>query len=307
MIKLTGIVQIVCLFFFLLAILAWCDLIAGKAHSYGKVIICEILALLTFEYAVILPVILLSLNYFLVPDKKARRYFLARHIIPLILISGVIFLLLLSGQNSSHAVQMRIADPFSKLPPKLLSLLRMFFVPLLVWEKGFWGMGIFDGRIARFIVLLIFTGSLGAVSVAGGTWKKREKAIPFPVLGFLIGWIGITVLPYMFQALTFEHATRCLYFPMVGFSILVGGFLSLLMNSEGKYAAVRGFIGVISLTYILGINIVGTAFHYRRYEEYLSEHKSANYSGRMKELFDAQHNYHARFTQDFHLAENDKK
>jgi hypothetical protein len=83
--------------------------------------------------------------------------------------------------------------------------------------------------------------------------------------------------------LTFEHATRYLYFPMVGFSVWFA-FLAGTVGRAAVSSASRLGLG-LAFVYLLGLNLLSTSFHYQRYQNYQRDHPESSFSKQVLDLF----------------------
>jgi len=281
--KLTGLATILCLFFFLLATITWVKLLRGDLKLYFTVVLFQIAALSAFEMAIVFPLVAFCLTIFLVTDPEKRKLILLWFVIPLFLFVGIAFFLISKHFFFSTGFYAKISSPFGFIP-KLFSLLRMLIFPLLTWDKGLLPFGFFDLKIVRlfpivfFIVLFIFF-------LQKKGWRFFVEEPTQPVVFVLLAWIGITVLPYVAQSLTFEHATRCLYFPMVGFSIIFGIAIAPFFKKNHGCIIGSYLFSLFFLFYLFTLNIFSTSYHYKRYKKYFTEHAREDYTSQVHALF----------------------
>ena len=274
-----------CFLFFILALLSWIQFIReGHPEDFLKTCLFQALAQLNCEAALVFPLLAL-LTALLLKPKETRQTQLLFYGFLLILLDGLMAFYLLN--NFFHApggVQTQWISAAGALNflPKFLSLLKMFFQPLWIPEKGFLTVSSHWENLFRLLPLLgctalllfILRGKKPAVFIG-------ELRCPLVLIGFF--WIGVTVLPFLPGRATFEHITRYMYFPMAGFCLIFGAFMSRLFKLI-RPSAGKSFLCLILLGYIFGLNALTTSFHLGRYKLYMSDH--TQYQKKIIELFE---------------------
>ena len=274
-----------CLFFFILAFLAWIDFIERRQTSaFIKSCLFQTLSLLNCEVAFVLPLLAIE-AVFLLGRKELRPAVLKYYWPVLALLNVLVFLYLLSDFFISPRKQWLSVHGALNIIPKFLSLLKMFFQPLFIPDKGFLPIpGPWENAfrlaplwIAAFILIFFLRGK-----------KKAPLLEPAntPLIRMACGWIIITVLPYLGTSATFEHTTRYMYFPMVGFSLIFGVFAAGFFKTM-RSANSRGgiFWGLVLLGYVLALNAAGTSYHFERYKRYMLENPENDCREKILALF----------------------
>jgi len=161
----------------------------------------------------------------------------------------------------------------------------LFIRPLLLPEKGFLPQTFIPETFLRLLPAALLLIPLIVFLSRKGRFKLWREGIPKRVYGFSLAWMGITALPFMFHALLFEHASRYLYFPGVGFSILAGFFGARFFEICRLESSRNGLVlGLGILVYVLILNGYSSAYHFQRYKDFTNEVKWADYSERVREL-----------------------
>ncbi len=168
----------------------------------------------------------------------------------------------------------------------------MFIIPLLVWENGFFTSPFLNHKFIRFLPLaIVFTFTLVTLSKTQ-IRKTFISAIPVSLVGFCLVWIIVTILPHMPHPLMFEHATRYLLFPMVGFSVLFGVIFAAFLNTAKDRWGTAGLVLTqVLFLYIVLLNLAHFPYHYGRYQAFLREHPKYNYSDRVLALMNSNHEH----------------
>lgn len=168
---------------------------------------------------------------------------------------------------------------------KIVSLIEMLIRPLFLPEKGFLSPAFLPETLLRLLPAALLLIPLLIFLSRKGRFKLWREGIPKRVYGFSLAWMGITVLPFMLDARLFEHVSRYLYFPGVGFSILAGfcgaRFFEICRLESSKSGLV---LGSVTLLYVLILNAYSNAYHFQRYKDYANKVQWADYSERVREL-----------------------
>jgi len=258
------------LFFFLLGIDAYIDLMNhGRKRAFIKLHLFQVLALLSYEVSIVLPLMAYFLLWHYIEEPKKRLRIFMLTIPSLILTASVVFLFI--SKDFAVTQQAQSKASFAGLAlffPRLASLARMFLGSLFIPDKNFLFLDIFNNPVVRIAPLILCTATLAVLWLTRNGIRK-ELFIPKKIVAICLGWIVIAILPHMGNQLTFEHTTRHLYFAMVGFSILFGAFAhNFLRVLRSICPSTAGLIFGTILTYILTLNLLTTADHYEQYGQY---------------------------------------
>lgn len=276
----------VCLFFFLLALGSWLEFIHRRTpFTFLKSALFIAIALLNSETAFVFPFLAFFFTWRLAP-KEIRNPALLFHLALLAALVGLISFYLLNDFFHSPDRSMLFSIPaLLNIFPKIASLFKMLFQPLFIPEKGLLAFAGAHETPLRFLPLLI----LMAMFFFLFKNKKTEDILQTfrsPVLRLGVGWILITVLPYLSNPTPFEHATRYMYFPMAGFSLMAGifiaGFFKTMRVSNSRAGL---FCGILILGYILAINLASYSHHFQGYRQLIDENPEENYESRIVALF----------------------
>ncbi len=276
------------LFLFSGALLSWILFLrTGKAWAIGSVWGLQILSLLFAEEVVTFPLIGSLVTWKLVPERAKRNRLIFRHLLPIFLLSGVVLCFLLSSflQSPVERVARVSFSALWLIPEKLRSLVEMLTRPLFVPEKGLLHENPSWDTVLRLAPL---AGILGAgwffLGRRGGI-QRFFYEIPKRELLFSLAWVGIAVLPFLLQPLSFEHASRFLYFPLLGFAFTFGMVVDSLWRTSGTSGAWKGriFLAVV-LVYIFALNLNNTAYQFERYRRELQGRSEADYTEEVRTI-----------------------
>ncbi|MBI3306878.1 MAG: hypothetical protein HYZ84_03625 [Candidatus Omnitrophica bacterium] len=286
LIKATDTMQLTALLFFLLAVSSWFDLIRGNARAWWKVILFQTLSLLNYEVALFFPVLAAFLVWVQKPKTENPSKIFLRFILPLFIFDLLLVLFLMQDFGAAHTFHEKISlGTAGFMIPKTLSLIRMLIIPLLTWDKGLLPGSFLNQDWVRLAPAVLFSGVFAVLLMRGKGKKSFSKLIPHSIVYACAGWIAIMILPHMLHPLPFQHATRYLLFPMAGFSILFGVFAGALFEIiQNRYAKIGSLFCVLFMVYILGLNLLGSAYQYRRYQEYFQEHPKEDFSAQVHQL-----------------------
>lgn len=275
--------RVLCVFLLLSAALSWIEFLRSRRPVFFMgAILFQILSLLTMEDAVVFPALALLLTFLIAPNGEERKKTLFGYLALLMLVGVAVPYFLLSEFFSSPLAFEKLSSP-NLLPGHLASLLRMFFVPLLIPDKGFFPAGPVPEDIFRLAPFFLFSLFLFFFLLQKEWIKFLWKDLPRPLMLISIGWIGIATLPFLFQALTFEHANRYLYAPMAGFCLIFGVLMDRLMRLARLRLPKAGTVFFsITLIYILGLNLASTVYQYRRYIRHIGQEKEFHFYDRVK-------------------------
>src|SRR3989338_1051313 len=239
--------------------------------------------------AVVFPLFVLFLTCIYVDDKKKRRNLLLKYVSPLVIIQvAYVIISFLDSRMMKLFCNKITADVFLLFIPRLISLIHALAVPLLVPDKGYFASGIMGNYFVRFLPALIFSSYVLFLLLGKGGWNKMSKMIFTKNIAVPACLVAISIIPFMANKLMFEHTTRYLYLPMVGFSIVFGvlgeAFMSLV---RAVYSRQTYFVCVAILVYIFTMNIFNTSFHFQRYQQYLVEHPDCSFNGQVNKIFEA--------------------
>src|SRR3989338_3612626 len=275
------------LLFSLLGIHAWMDLLAGVRYSYAKTLFFLALSLLSYEAGMVFPLLAILLTWLYVPGAEERKTVVLKFVMPMVLITiSLVCFLLYDFSLTRDFTEKFSAQALHLLPLKLLSLVNMLLGSLFMPANILLILKTLDYRLTRILPILL-CGSFGVV------FLMRKKLLTHYFYGIsprLItlggGWIGVSVLPYLATQWTFEHASRYLYFATVGFCMVFGVFAGRVwyLVDKAHSRTARIFCASV-LCYLLGQNVLSTAFHYERYQQYLLKHPRVCYNEQVRSLF----------------------
>ena len=270
MVTLSSTTRVVCLFVSLLAVCAWLNFLkTRRAGIYLGVVLLQTLALFSHEDALMFPVIAALF---------ARNL---RVTLPLFLTQGAAALFTLRFFIFSPHLANRFVPSNLELGPKMLSFIELLFRPLLVPEKNF-----SPSPLLRLIPAVIVVGGALIFFLQNGRLGRFMKNFRLQTAGIGTGWMAVTLFPFIFQPLIFEHATRYLYFPMVGFCLIFGEAAAQFVETVKREAAGKGvFFCYAVFVLILGINLNATAYHYGRYVRFAEEHPGHGFMKEIKQFF----------------------
>ena len=277
-------------FFFLAGIARWFDFMVSQNKSmFLTIMALQLLSVLTYEVSVVFPLFVLFLTCIYVDDKKKRRNLLLKYVSPLVIIQvAYVIISFLDSRMMKLFCNKITADVFSLFIPRLISLIHALAVPLLVPGKGYFTSGIMGNYFVRFLPALILSSYVLFLLLGKGAWNKMSKMIFTKNVAVPACLVAISIIPFMANKLMFEHTTRYLYLPMVGFSIVFGvlgeAFMSLV---RAVYSRQTYFVCVAILVYIFTMNIFNTSFHFQRYQQYLVEHPDCSFNGQVNKIFEA--------------------
>lgn len=279
--------RVLCIFLFLLATYSWINFLRSRnPFSFVSAMAFQVLSLLSMEDTVIFPVMALFLCFRLVTKEGGRRTVLTRYWPWLLITNALLALFLLQSFLSSPLRAEKISIPRDGIA-KMISLVEMLLRPLFVPERGFFAPFFTHENVIRLLPpILVFVLLLGLF------WKKERlkfflATLPIPPLMTATGWVLIAIVPFLFQNLTFVHANRYLYLPLVGFSFLFGAVAAKIIETVRKFLPGRTLVlcwGVI--VYVLALNLQTIAFQYQRYTQYAEERPERHYYDEVKKLFE---------------------
>lgn len=278
-------IRVFCIFWLLLALLSWIQFLNRPSPSrLLKTMALQAASLLTMEDACIFPLLAFLLAWRILPEKEERNRIIFRVVPLFLLVDFVVLLPLLQSFFFSPAFAKKFSTA-SDLPVKLASLVKMFLQPLAVPEKGLFPAP-FHGNIFRLGPVLV------TAVLAGWFFRRRERikffisGIPWNLVFISFGWIAIAILPFLFQPLTFEHASRYLYLPLAGFSLIFGGVMNGVIETARTYASRKGGMVCLGvLVYIVALNLSTLAYHYERYRKDAEATPELRTYDRVKQLF----------------------
>ncbi len=260
-------IRVFCIFWFLLATTSWVKfLLRPNVSQLLKTIAFQTAALLTMEDACVFPLIAALLAWRILPAGNERAKILFRWVPVLFLVDLAVLLPLLQSFFFSSLVTKKFSTVFD-LPEKLASLVKMFLQPLIVPEKDFL-LALFPKTISRlapafliFVFIVIFYRRKERI-------KYFTRQIPRQLIFTSLVWIAVALSPFLFQPLTFEHASRYLYLPMVGFNLILAGGINAAIETVRTFVARKGliFLGA-TIAYILMLNLASIGHHYERYRK----------------------------------------
>lgn len=232
-----------CLFFLLLASLDWIEFLKGRAGLFWRIALFQVAALLSYEAAMIFPILCLAMmgcGRFAAAEfrTKKNRDILLRYLLPLLLIDFAVIIFLTRNFLASPAFAEKISvSALFLLKAKLLGLTRMFIAPLFTWDKGFFSVSFTDSPVIRMMPLLFFAVLFSGTLFLTRKWRQFLSSISKETACFSLCWMAIALIPFMLHPLSFEHVTRYLYIPFVGFSILFGLAMSAFFEvTERAYS-----------------------------------------------------------------------
>lgn len=274
------------LLFFLLASLAYIRFLRGSKGAFWLAILFYSLAVMNYEGTIIFPgiAVLLALS-----EGCRGKKLLSSTIGAVLSLFLIGFLLTLNLWNefifSSSVADKMTPAAWRTVIPKTMSLIRMFVVPIFTWENGFFGGALFNGKFERLVPMVLFSAYLAALFSAKRQRRYFSDLVDRRILYCGAGWIVIATLPHVLSPLTFEHATRYLYIPMVGFSLIFGVLAAAIFETGVNRYSAKGYVFlIVAIIYIGALNLCGTVFHYRRYQEYLAAHPGEDYTRQVNDM-----------------------
>lgn len=277
--------RVLCLFFFLLGTLVWIRFLEKRNWpTFLKVIGFQVLSLLTMEDALIFPLLAFFLTGVLISSRERRSQIIFRFLPVLSVASGLVTSFILSDFFSAPFHEHWVARN-ANLLSKLVSLFEMFFRPLVVPDRGFLPPAQISENLLRLVPAVVIA-SWGCLHLfRSERLRFFLGGIPRRLVLISVGWIGITVIPFLFNSLGFEHANRYVYFPFVGFSWIFGAVGACFWETAQVYFRRSGTVFcLIAGVYIVGLNLQSLSYNYYRYEQYVNEHREQHYYDRVKEL-----------------------
>ena len=278
--------RVFCHFLLLLATLSWITFLRSlKSAAFGIALTLHFSAILFMEDAYGFPFLAFFLVLRLLPPGKRRNEILIRWLPWFFLLDLLQAPFLLQNFFSSPFRSEKLAFSHPVIP-KFLSLLKMLFQPLGVPEKGVFPSTALPESLLRLVPALLIGACFG-LFFKGRQYRSLLSKISKPLFFTALGWIVISILPFLFQPLTFEHASRYLYWPLMGFSFILGE-LGAAGNEVARQVSPR--LGrkfwLAVFVYVGGLNLLTTAHHYQRYVRYVQAVKSEGYFDRVKALFE---------------------
>ena len=277
--------RVLCVFLVFVALFSWIEFLRRRRFLFLLgALLFQVLALLTMEDAVVFPFLTALLTLKLTPAGEERRRILWRSFGLFFLVDVAILLPLLQPFFHSPHVKEKFVG-LSPLPQNLLSLAEMLFRPLLVPDRGLLPATPFPEDLVRLVPSLFLLLLLGLFFSRAGRFRFFMERISWPLVFTSLVWIGISVSPFLFQPLGFEHANRYLYLPMAGFSLLFGVIAAGLIETLLATRSRKGFIFCcLLLAYLVTLNLRSTVYHYQRYVQYANQHEKQDYYDRVKSL-----------------------
>lgn len=278
-------IRILCISFFLLAALSWLKFLGEPRRlRFIKVVAFQILSHLTMEDATVFPFLATFLALRLAPRKEWRR----GGLIPACLVLFAVDILMIFFLSRRFFASPYLAEKIftaARLAPNLFGLTKMLIQPFLIPERGFLPFAppyetFF--RLAPLVVCFIF-----ALFLLRERLNFFLKGISSPAFYTALGWTGIAAFPFLFNPLGFEHMSRYLYLPMVGFAQVLGMGMYRFFETARAYLQKKGVIFCYSvLIFVLALNVSSTAFHYQRYVKFAKEHPEERYYELVKKTFE---------------------
>lgn len=274
----------------LMAALAWIDYLRqGRARSVLGAGALGGAALLANESAVTWPLAALFLGFWIKPRQAKGRWVLLSPLAVFFLLAFLWCFFVFRGSAGTILRSASLAVPDgATVFAKILSLIEMFVRPLLLPEKGFLPPAFLPETFLRLLPAILLLVPLLVFLSRKGRFKLLWEGIPKRLFLFSLAWIGITVLPFMFDVRLFEHTSRYLYFPGVGFSILAGltaaHFLEICRSESSRSGII---LGLVILVYVLILNGYSNAYHFQRYKDFTDKVEWADYTERVHELLRA--------------------
>jgi len=276
------------LMFMLLAVLTWMSFLHHRKNSLFLItVLFQTLAILSYEGGVVFPAVALLLVPFVKPMSiKPMTIFL--YCVPILFVLDfvVCFLLLSDFANSDQ-----VTIWFSKLDmdlilSKIRSTIEVLIRPLLMPEKGYLPPTKIPENGLRLLPALIIFISGFIFLFKQDRLRLWYRNIPKASIFLSIGWIIITISPYVFYPLSFEHVPRFLYYPSVGFAIVIGiGASHFFQICRIQKSRTGMTLGAAVLVYVLILNAFTNVYHLQRYKTYTLEYPESDYTERVKELF----------------------
>ncbi len=286
LIKLTGTLELQGLFFFLLAVLAWFCFLEGSRLAILRVVLFQMAALLTYEVAVVFPLLACALTFIFEKNVQKRLRIFWKVLLPMLILSLLVFWGLTRDFWFSQALQSKIAPQSAfLLILKFVTFFRMFAAP--VFEKG---QGPFPFFLFDFGLRLMLPVFVAAAAVCIYLWRTNRfagflKRIPEGLIRASVLWIAVTLAPHLPYPGDFAHATRYMLFPAVGMTMILAIFLSGFFDFLKQLFPRAGVVlSVLTLCYMLGINLWAVSFQFERYQNYLQEHPGEDFTAKVKGL-----------------------
>ena len=279
--------RVLCLLFSLLAMSTWIEFLRNRRFlHFLYTALLQTFSLLSMEDMVVFPLLALFFTWILVREDRERKAIALRFVLPLVLINVLLSLVLLEAFFSSPLRAEKL--PEFKVPVRqIMGLLRMLFLPLFVPEKGFLPPGVIPENFLRLIPVSLFALIWLTLLSVGKSLKSFLGGFPSQFVFISLGWIGITVLPFIFQSSTFEHVNRYLYSPMVGFSLIFGVSMNRLTQAIRSHSPLAGLISfIVTMVYILALNLSTTIYHYQRYLRHVEIHTEQRFYQQVEQIFE---------------------
>ena len=266
LIFITGTLRVLSLSFFLLAIIAWIHFLrTPKIPTLVKTVCLLSLSLICNEDGLTFPFVALLLSWIIVPEKEKRKVIYRMAVPCLFLINFILVFCLTATFFTSRKNFTPLSGSFHPIQ-KLLGLAKMFLVPLLLPPRGLLGATPFPDGILRLLPALLVIVLCLVFLGKKASWRETQKSFKGPFIFACLGWIAITIAPFLLHPLSLEHTSRYLYYPSVGFSILLATFLvqgiDVVRSVQPRYVLL---FCLPVLLYSLFLNAISTVYHYQRY------------------------------------------
>jgi pentatricopeptide repeat protein len=203
--------------------------------AQGAMLLSFILALLSRENALILPVLLILYHYTFKKKLKFQQFW------PVLSIAGIYIILRLAFINTVFYDNPAKTTLIQRLPGFLAAVTN--YTGILFWPFGLhmeYGNRLFsffspEAILGSSIILLLLI------------WVCKSKPVDKPVF-FSISWLMIALLPvsnlYPLNAYMAEH---WLYLPLIGFSVILAkAFTSLYLTGRFRWMALSLFICLLA-------------------------------------------------------------
>lgn len=237
----SGRVDVIALFFFLLSLILFLDYVSTKKFTlYLFSLICFISSLLTKEAAVLLPLVILSLSFLFISKGKVResiKDFFRFNIAGFFLVLAAYLLLrfYIFGPSFLGIKTRYITNFISGTAPfwRLFTSLKLFafYIRLLAFPYGLKVDYFFPATNTLFEPAVLI-GLFLVIFLAYLAWVNMKKN---PIVSFSVAWFFISYLPIsnIFpQGNVF--AERYMYIPSVGFCIGIGCLFFWLLKKDVK-------------------------------------------------------------------------
>ena len=205
--------------------------------NFWGILLSYLLALLTKENTVVLPLLLLAYHF------CYRKHITIKHILPIVIALFLYALIRIFVAHSMSSIQQQIVGGWSRLPSFFAAFVQYWRLLILPFDLHFdygqkvypWNDGMAILGATTFVLLAIY-----------GIYRRKDNAL----ISFSISWFLLTLLPYTNFYLLYSYmAEHYLYFPSVGFFIMVTNIIYAFQKNNFYLFLSRALITILLMFY----------------------------------------------------------